>query len=172
MTTMTTMTTLTGMTTGPYGERPGLLRRGRRRGRANVPVPAGKACRRRAGGSAARARGARRDRGQVALEYLGFLPLLLLVALLAIQLGIAAYAANQAGTAARAGARTAASYDAHGDPETAARGAVSGWVKGNGFSYSQSGFEDITATVAVKVPSLVPGIGPWTATRSATMPRE
>ncbi len=168
---MTTMTTLTGMATGPYGERLGILRRGRRRGRANVPAPAGKACRRRAGGSA-RARGARRDRGQVALEYLGFLPLLLLVALLAIQLGIAAYAANQAGTAARAGARTAASYDAHGDPETAARGAVSGWVKGNGFSYSQSGFEDITATVAVKVPSLVPGIGPWTATRSATMPRE
>lgn len=171
MTTLTGMTGMTRMTTGPYGERLGILHRGRRRGVAIVPAPAGKACHRRAGGSA-RAPGARRDRGQVALEYLGFLPLLLLVALLAIQLGIAAYAANQAGTAARAGARTAASYDAHGDPETAARGAVSGWVKGNGFSYSQSGFEDITATVAVKVPSLVPGIGPWTATRSATMPRE
>lgn len=150
---MTTMRTL------PYGERLGILCRGRRRGCADVPAPVP-------------ARRARRDRGQVALEYLGFLPLLLLVALLAIQLGIAAYAANQAGTAARAGARTAANYDAHGDPETAARSAVSGWVEGNGFSYSQSGFEDITATVAVKVPSLVPGIGPWTATRSATMPRE
>ncbi|SCK57702.1 TadE-like protein [Streptomyces sp. AmelKG-D3] len=149
--------TRTRTTDGVQGQRPGLLRGGRNRGRADVPEPARKA---------------HRDRGQVALEYLGFLPLLLLVALLAIQLGIAAYAANQAGTAARAGARTAASYDAHGDPEAAARGALSGWVEANGFSYSQSGFEDITATVAIKVPSLVPGIGPWTATRSATMPRE
>ncbi|MYW29171.1 pilus assembly protein, partial [Streptomyces sp. SID2119] len=51
-----------------------------------------------------RGRGGGRDRGQVALEYLGFLPLLLLVAMGALQLGLAAYAANQAGTAARAGA--------------------------------------------------------------------
>ncbi|ARF77350.1 TadE/TadG family type IV pilus assembly protein [Kitasatospora albolonga] len=108
----------------------------------------------------------------MALEYLGFLPLLLLVALLAIQLGLAAYAANQAGTAARAGARTAASHDAQGDPGSTARSAVSGWLADGGFSYRQSGYRDITATVAIKVPSLVPGIGPWTATRSATMPRE
>jgi len=115
----------------------------------------------------------RRDRGQVAIEYLGFLPLLLLVAMGAIQLGLAAYAASQAGTAARAGARTAASYDAHGDPAAAARSAVSGWVKkGNGFTYRQSGFRDITATVEIKVPSVVPGLDGWVATRSATMPRE
>ena len=48
-----------------------------------------------------------RDRGQVALEYLGFVPLLILVALAGIQLGLIAYAAQQAGTAARAGARAA-----------------------------------------------------------------
>ncbi|MER7186189.1 TadE/TadG family type IV pilus assembly protein, partial [Streptomyces hyaluromycini] len=46
-----------------------------------------------------------RDRGQVAIEYLGFLPILLLVGLAGIQLGAVAYAAEQAGTAARAGAR-------------------------------------------------------------------
>ncbi|MFD5984988.1 TadE/TadG family type IV pilus assembly protein [Streptomyces cyaneofuscatus] len=113
-----------------------------------------------------------RDRGQVALEYLGFLPLLLLVAMGALQLGLAAYAANQAGTAARAGARTAASYDAHGDPRSTARSAVSGWLGDGGFRYSQRGGRDITATVQVKVPSVVPGLDGWWAKRSATMPRE
>lgn len=122
-------------------------------------------------GRAGRA-GKGRDRGQVALEYLGFLPLLLLVAMGALQLGLAAYAANQAGTAARAGARTAASYDAHGDPEAVARGAVSDWLSGDGFGYSQRGGRDITATVQVKVPSVVPGLDGWVAKRSATMPRE
>ncbi|MFF2540103.1 TadE/TadG family type IV pilus assembly protein [Streptomyces cyaneofuscatus] len=119
-----------------------------------------------------RDRGQGRDRGQVALEYLGFLPLLLLVAMGALQLGLAAYAANQAGTAARAGARTAASYDAHGDPQSTARSAVSGWLGDGGFRYSQRGGRDITATVQVKVPSVVPGLDGWWAKRSATMPRE
>ncbi|MDV9173230.1 pilus assembly protein, partial [Streptomyces sp. W16] len=45
-----------------------------------------------------------RDRGQVAIEYLGFIPILILVTLAAVQLGLIAYAAEQAGTAARAGA--------------------------------------------------------------------
>ncbi|WP_432148906.1 TadE/TadG family type IV pilus assembly protein [Streptomyces sp. bgisy029] len=145
------------MTTMPYSARV-------RAGRAGGSGRAGK------GRDRGQARG--RDRGQVALEYLGFLPLLLLVAMGAVQLGIAAYAANQAGTAARAGARTAASYDAHGDPESVARSSVSGWLSGDGFGYSQSGGEDITATVQVKVPSVVPGLDGWVATRSATMPRE
>lgn len=42
-----------------------------------------------------------RDRGQVAIEYLGFIPVLLLVTLAAVQLGLVAYTAEQAGTAAR-----------------------------------------------------------------------
>ncbi|MFB8101973.1 TadE/TadG family type IV pilus assembly protein [Streptomyces sp. NPDC056007] len=141
------------MTTMPYSAR---IRSGRAAGKGGKAGKAGKG----------------RDRGQVALEYLGFLPLLLLVAMGALQLGLAAYAANQAGTAARAGARTAASYDAHGDPESAARGAVSDWLSGDGFGYSQSGGQDITATVQVKVPSVVPGLDGWVAERSATMPRE
>ncbi|MFC8014093.1 TadE family protein, partial [Streptomyces cinereoruber] len=55
--------------------------------------------------------GRARDRGQAAVEYLGFLPILLLVGLAGLQLGIAAYAAQQAGTAARASARAASSDD-------------------------------------------------------------
>lgn len=113
-----------------------------------------------------------RDRGQVAMEYLGFLPLLLLVALAAIQLGLAAYAANQAGTAARAGARTAASVDARGSGQSNARDAVSDWVEDGGFRYHQSGGQDITVTVGVKVPSIVPGLNDWWAERSTTMPNE
>ncbi|MFJ6613285.1 TadE/TadG family type IV pilus assembly protein [Streptomyces sp. NPDC091289] len=112
------------------------------------------------------------DRGQVAMEYLGFLPLLLLVAMAAIQLGLAAYAANQAGTAARAGARTAASVDARGSGQGNARDAVSDWVEDGGFSYRQRGGQDITVTVRVKVPSVVPGLNGWWAERSTTMPNE
>lgn len=56
-------------------------------------------------------RGRRRtDRGQVAIEYMGFIPLLLIVGLFAIQLGVAAYTVSQAGTGARAAARMA-SFD-------------------------------------------------------------
>ncbi|MBV7244604.1 TadE/TadG family type IV pilus assembly protein [Streptomyces sp. MW-W600-10] len=113
-----------------------------------------------------------RDRGQVAMEYLGFLPLLLLVAMAAIQLGLAAYAANQAGTAARAGARTEASVDARGSGESNARDAVSDWVEDGGFRYRKSGGQDITVTVRVKVPSVVPGLKGWWAERSTTMPNE
>ncbi|WP_411082154.1 pilus assembly protein [Streptomyces sp. cmx-18-6] len=90
----------------------------------------------------------------------------------AIQLGLAAYAANQAGTAARAGARTAASFDAQGDPSSTARDAVSGWVANGGFDYQEQGGRDVTATVRVRVPSVVPGLDGWWAERSATMPNE
>ncbi|WP_065487667.1 TadE/TadG family type IV pilus assembly protein [Streptomyces sp. PTY087I2] len=115
---------------------------------------------------------AKADRGQVAIEYLGFLPLLLLVAMGAIQLGLAAYAASQAGTAARAGARTAASVDARGSGQSNARDAVSDWVEDGGFHYREDGGRDITVTVRVKVPSVVPGLNGWWAERSATMPNE
>ena len=47
----------------------------------------------------------RRDSGQVAIEYLGFVPVLLIAGLAGLQIGAVVYAAEQAGTAARAGAR-------------------------------------------------------------------
>lgn len=115
---------------------------------------------------------ARRDGGQVAIEYLGFLPLLLLVGLLTIQTGIAAYAANQAGTGARAGARSA-SMSMGGCDEGAARDAMSGWTADKAdIDSGGSSSDEVTCTVRVEVPDIIPGVNIWgTAERSSTMPR-
>ncbi|MFI9120164.1 TadE/TadG family type IV pilus assembly protein [Streptomyces bikiniensis] len=97
--------------------------------------------------------GRARDRGQAAVEYLGFLPILLLVGLAGLQLGVAAYAAQQAGTAARAAAR-AASSDAEEKPDATAAGyAAADWV--TGVDVGRSGGEAV-ATVTVRIPSVVP----------------
>ncbi|GFH35882.1 TadE family protein [Streptomyces pacificus] len=112
----------------------------------------------------------RRDRGQTAIEYLGWIPVLLLVALAAIQLGIAVYAVQQAGTAARAAARTYSMQN--GDAVGAGKAAISDWLaKGTEISPGGGGFEEITMTARVSIPSVVPGIQDFgRATRSATMP--
>lgn len=106
-----------------------------------------------------------RDRGQVAIEYLGFLPVLLAVALAAVQLGLIAYAAQQAGTAARTGARSASlREDYAGD---CAR-AVSSWLDAScAPSYSD---KEVQVTSTVVIPSVIPGIGFGEAHRTATMP--
>jgi len=110
-------------------------------------------------------RAARRDRGQVAIEYLGFIPILLLVALAGVQVGLIAYAAQQAGTAARAGAR-AASLD-QGAQEGCAT-AVSDWLS---VTCSEAGGEDsVTVTATVDIPNLVPFWDFGTAQKTATMP--
>ncbi|WP_460068986.1 TadE/TadG family type IV pilus assembly protein [Streptomyces sp. YKOK-I1] len=108
----------------------------------------------------------RGDRGQVALEYLGFLPLLLLVALGGVQLGLFAYAAQQAGTAARTGARSASlDQDFAGD---CAR-AVSSWLK-VGCTKADLG-DEVQVTATVTIPSVIPGINSFgTARKTATMP--
>jgi Flp pilus assembly protein TadG len=113
-----------------------------------------------------RDRGQGRDRGQVAIEYLGFLPILLLVALAAVQLGIIAYVAQQAGTAARAGARSASLQQG---AEQACRDAVSSWVDVKGCPAS-SGGDEVTVTATVHIPSLVPLWSFGDAHKSATMP--
>ncbi|KKZ71561.1 TadE/TadG family type IV pilus assembly protein [Streptomyces showdoensis] len=109
-----------------------------------------------------------RDRGQVAVEYLGFLPLLLLVGLVGVQFGIAAYAAQQAGTGARAAARAASVDDLDSVPGPAAAGkaAMSGWIAGHSTVTESGG----VATVSVDVPSLIPFLDMPTITRTATMP--
>ncbi|MGA5217369.1 TadE/TadG family type IV pilus assembly protein [Streptomyces cinereoruber] len=111
--------------------------------------------------------GRARDRGQAAVEYLGFLPILLLVGLAGLQLGVAAYAAQQAGTAARAAAR-AASSDAEEKPDATAAGyAAADWV--TGVDVGRGGGEAV-ATVTVRIPSVVPF---WTfddVKKTATMP--
>ncbi|MFD6171373.1 TadE/TadG family type IV pilus assembly protein [Streptomyces coeruleorubidus] len=109
-----------------------------------------------------------RDRGQVALEYLGFLPILLLVALAAVQLGLIAYTAQQAGTAARAGARSA-SLD--GPYEADCRAAVSSRLRVTGCTPSY-GADEVTVTATVEIPSLVPGWDFDPAVKTATMPRD
>lgn len=113
----------------------------------------------------------RRDRGQVAIEYLGFIPLLLLVGLLAIQAGLAAYAANQAGTGARAGARLASMSS--GSCSDGAD-AMSGWTaRRASFPSSGRSLDEVTCTVSVDVPDILPGVNYWgRAERSATMPRD
>ncbi|MFG3286253.1 TadE/TadG family type IV pilus assembly protein [Streptomyces sp. NPDC048111] len=119
-----------------------------------------------------------RDRGQVALEYIGFVALLLLVGLAAIQLGVAAYAANQAGTAARAAARAASLDEPRAgepapDPVAAGTAAVSGWLKPR-IAPAGGGGDGVSYTVTITIPSVVPGLGDGffgTATRTATMPK-
>ncbi|MGW1406358.1 TadE family protein [Streptomyces sp. NPDC002403] len=121
-----------------------------------------------------KAAASRRDRGQVAIEYMGFIPLLLLVGLFAIQLGVAAYAANQAGTGARAAARTATQDVPRGDSERAGRDAMSDWLGShkNSKFRRHGGSGDVTYTTRVRIPSVVPGIDDWGwASRSSTMPR-
>ncbi|WP_313879474.1 TadE/TadG family type IV pilus assembly protein [Streptomyces sp. FIT100] len=117
-----------------------------------------------------------RDRGLVALEFAGFLPLLLILGLCAIQLGVAAYTASQAGTASRAGARAETDDDFRTQGEYTARQAVSGWLQDDfqEFDYTpQTGSREVTVTVKIKIPSLLPGIADWgEAERSSTMPAD
>ncbi|MEU6594767.1 TadE/TadG family type IV pilus assembly protein [Streptomyces sp. NPDC046881] len=105
----------------------------------------------------------RRDRGQVAIEYLGFIPVLLIVGLAGIQLGAVAYAAEQAGTAARAGARAASLEQSYAQ---ACADAVSGGL--NVSCSSAPAGDSVTVTATVRIPAIVWDLG--TATKRATMP--
>lgn len=115
------------------------------------------------------ARGAR-DRGQAAIEFIGFLPILLLVALAAVQLGLIAYTAQQAGTAARAGARSA-SLD--GPYEADCRAAVSSWLSDGTSCPPSYGADEVTVTAEITIPSVFPGVDDFgKARKTATMPRD
>ncbi|MFE9019938.1 TadE/TadG family type IV pilus assembly protein [Streptomyces sp. NPDC007808] len=109
-----------------------------------------------------------RDRGQVAIEYLGFIPILILVAMACVQLGLIAYAAQQAGTAARAGAR-AASLEA-GAAGQGCRVAVSDWLADGTDCTEAPGGDEVTVTATVEIPSIVPGWDFDPARKTATMP--
>ncbi|MGW8950146.1 TadE/TadG family type IV pilus assembly protein [Streptomyces sp. NPDC055709] len=109
------------------------------------------------------------DRGQTALEYVGWIPLLLLIALAAIQLGLAAYAVQQAGTGARAAARSESI--GNGGGKQAGKEAMSDWVAGRTQIDRKGWGEEVTMTARVTIPSIIPGIDDFgEATRSATMP--
>ena len=108
---------------------------------------------------------ARRDRGQVALEYLGFIPILILVAMAGVQIGLIAYTAQQAGTAARAGAR-AASLDL--SAQDGCVNAISDWLSVD--CAEGGGGDSVTVTATVQIPSIVPGWSFDPAVKTATMP--
>ncbi|MFB7373333.1 TadE family protein [Streptomyces sp. NPDC056222] len=111
-----------------------------------------------------------RDRGQVAVEYLGFLPILLLVALAGIQLGLAAYAAQQAGTGARAAARAATHDDTTLGPGAAGKAAMSDWIAERAGVDVDAGGDEAVATVTVQIPSVVPFWDFGAVRKSATLP--
>ncbi|MFJ6390559.1 TadE/TadG family type IV pilus assembly protein [Streptomyces sp. NPDC091972] len=106
-----------------------------------------------------------RDRGQVALEYLGFIPILILVAMAGVQIGLIAYTAQQAGTAARAGAR-AASLDR--SAQEGCVNAISDWLSVD--CAEGGGGDSVTVTATVQIPSIVPGWDFDPAVKTATMP--
>ncbi|MEV8308402.1 TadE family protein [Streptomyces flavidovirens] len=117
-----------------------------------------------------RINGRDRDRGAAILEFAGFLPILLIVAMAGIQLGIVGYAASQAGTAARAAARTEAQEELRGQGAATGKAAMSDWLAG-GTVIEFSG--NVTATARVPIPSVVPGVPDFGhAVKAVTMPAD
>lgn len=112
------------------------------------------------------------DRGQAALEYVGVITLLLVAALAAIQLGIAAYTVQQAGTAARAAARTASYRNATTGADAAGRAALSDWLSGGASFGVAESTDEVTVTATVPVPSILPVFDFGSAVRSVTMPKD
>lgn len=106
-----------------------------------------------------------RERAQVAVEFLGMVPLMLISALLVWQLLLAAYAVSSAENAAR----TASRAEGVGrDGEEAARSSLS-------FGLDQDAVTTIDgerAEVSVRVPIIAPGVSveALTVTRDAELP--
>ncbi|MFA7765025.1 TadE/TadG family type IV pilus assembly protein [Streptomyces sp. NRRL S-448] len=115
-----------------------------------------------------RRRRIRSDRGQVALEYIGFVPILLFVALCGIQLGWVAYVHEQADTAARTAARVEAQHPGRG--EAAGRAAIREGL--NADVSVPPGGDAVTATVTIKINSIVPGLRIDDAVATAIMPND
>ncbi|MGP3973063.1 TadE family protein [Streptomyces sp. 8N114] len=114
-----------------------------------------------------------RDRGSSALEFAGMLPLLLLVAMAAIQLGIVGYAVQQAGTGARAAARVASQEEIADQYAASGRAAMSDWTARRSRFALGGGGDEVKVTTSVTIPSLIPGMDSLgTASRSATMPSD
>ncbi|MEV6735850.1 TadE family protein [Streptomyces sp. NPDC051104] len=107
------------------------------------------------------------DRGVSMLEFAGFLPILLVIGMAAIQLGLIGYGINQAGSGARAAARAGSQ---HQDGVAAGRAAVSEWLDAS--PVVQEGADTTTATVTVRVPAVIPLFSDWTVIRRATMPND
>jgi Flp pilus assembly protein TadG len=112
------------------------------------------------------------DRGVTAVEFVGWIPILLVTALAAIQLGVAGYAVLQAGSAARAAARTAAQDEIADQYETSGRAAMSGFLAEDAvIDRTAACGEETTVTVTVRIPSVMPFLDDLgDASRTVTMP--
>ncbi|GHK00726.1 septum formation initiator [Streptomyces sp. Y2F8-2] len=108
------------------------------------------------------------DRGVSMLEFAGFLPILLVIGMAAIQLGLIGYGINQAGSGARAAARAASQ---NRDGAAAGLASVSGWLSPE-VDAPKGADTTTTATVTVRVPAVIPLFSGWTVTRRATMPND
>jgi hypothetical protein len=108
----------------------------------------------------------RDERGQASAEFLGMVFWLMLAAVFCWQLFLGAWTANQATNAARTASRVAAR---DGDPEKAARNAVSAPLRGGFHDFEEAGEK---ATVRLKIPIIFPGLTAegFSITRSATLP--
>ena len=108
-----------------------------------------------------------KERGSAALEVVGTLPVLLLSALVALQIGVVGWTVAEAGEAAKAGARA---KSVGVDPEDAVRESLGGMLEPKASSFgSQTPGEGYRYTVEVEVPTVLPfSIG--SVTRSVEMP--
>ncbi|MFE1414284.1 TadE/TadG family type IV pilus assembly protein [Streptomyces sp. NPDC085524] len=104
----------------------------------------------------------------MALEYIGFVPILLFVALCGIQLGWVAYVHEQADTAARTAARVEARNGSGG--EAAGVAAVR---EGIGVKVEVSKNADaVTAVATIHINTIVPGLDLKEARATAIMPND
>jgi len=109
----------------------------------------------------------RSEQGQASVEFMGMVFWLLVATVVVWQLMLAAWTANQATNAARTASRVSARPD--GDPEKAARNAVSGPLRAGFHDFRASGDR---ATVHLRIPILLPGLTAdgFSVTRRATLP--
>ncbi|GGX89491.1 TadE/TadG family type IV pilus assembly protein [Streptomyces hiroshimensis] len=115
-------------------------------------------------------RARRGDRGQAAVEFIGMLPVLILIGLAVIQTGLAMYAMEQAGTAARAAARTAGRPGMENSCRSAGKAAISGWIANRTDIRCLTGVDEATASAEVSIPSII-GFDLGSTTKTVTMPR-
>ncbi|MFE3768415.1 TadE family protein [Streptomyces sp. CB02959] len=117
-----------------------------------------------------------RDRGQVSVEFLGLLPLILVVLALLWQCALTGYTYALAAHAADRGARAATATEdgGAGACRTAAAHQLPRAWQGGATTACTTGTGLWTATVRIKVPVLFPGAGdlPWTVTGTAGAAKE
>ncbi|MEW1797178.1 TadE family protein [Streptomyces niveus] len=107
--------------------------------------------------------------GQAAIEFAGLITLLLFVGLAAIQLGLAAYAVQQAGTASRAAARAASQHDM--GYQSVGKASMSDWLAEDAHIEPARCFGDeVRVKARVQVPAILPVFDFGEAERSTTMP--